>query len=72
MPLPPTLASRLPTKEALQAVRNVIQSQAKPVKTQDLYKQVLKEPNGGSAVRSMRCVFMFIEGMAVSFIVSDT
>ncbi|KAI0700178.1 hypothetical protein BC835DRAFT_1412197 [Cytidiella melzeri] len=41
--LPPGLSTRLPTKHALRLVKKVIERQPSPVKTQDLYKQVLKE-----------------------------
>jgi hypothetical protein len=53
----PGLSARFPTKATLNTLKNVIERQSKPIKLQDLYKQVLKEP-GESANKawSMRFV----------------
>lgn len=62
MPLPTSLFSRLPAKDGLTAVSNVVKRQTAPIKTQDLYKQALKESVEGSSesngIRSMRYVLV--------------
>ncbi|KAI0088440.1 hypothetical protein BDY19DRAFT_1072238 [Irpex rosettiformis] len=57
MPLPSALKSRIPAQDALKAVRAVIERQTQPIKTQELYKQALKESVGseveGNGIQSM-------------------